>query len=101
MTEHTEMESSTLQDAYFDRNQVVMALALLCRAYRLPVGIQIPGGDSDWPILFIDLPQGQVSWHLPANEITTEFPLYSGEWDGHTLEQKRERLAAFIEHFED
>jgi len=88
-------QSSTLQDAYFDRNQAAMALAAACMSYGFPAGLK-ESDDPEWPILFVELPQGQVSWHLPRVEIVEEWPTFEGEWDGHTLEQKRQRLSAFI-----
>lgn len=34
----------------------------------------------------------QVSWHLPAAEMPRWVPTYDGEWDGHTTEEKYERI---------
>ena len=47
---------------------------------------------SDWPILFIDLPEGQVSWHIPANELAGTYQNYRKNWDGHSIDDKRERI---------
>lgn len=91
-------QSSTLNDAYFDRNQAAMAFAQVCRSYNFPVGLRIDPNEPDWPILFIRLPQGQVSWHLPKDEIVGDWPIFDQEWDGHTLKQKRQRIQAFIEY---
>jgi hypothetical protein len=44
----------------------------------------------------IDLPTGQVGWHLPKAEVNGQFPSYEKEWDGHTLEEKRKRMKEFI-----
>ena len=62
-------------------------------------------------IVFIDLPTGQVSWHIHDSEFpmfdhlqwhprasTERNKWYSGKkaapiWDGHTTEEKYERLA--------
>jgi len=43
-----------------------------------------------------DLPTGQVSWHFPKDDVIGAFPEYDREWDGHSLEKKRERMKAFI-----
>ena len=93
MTEDTVFESSTLDDAYFDRSQAAMALARLASARGFVIGVK-PA--PDWPILFIDLPTGQVSWHIPAGELVGNWPEYAGEWDGHGLAAKRQRIADFI-----
>jgi hypothetical protein len=94
-------QSSTLDDAYFDRNQAAMALARVCGSYGFPFGVRADPNEPDWPVLFIDLPQGQVSWHLPKGELPGEWPTYDKPWDGHTLEQKRERIAAFIKYLSE
>lgn len=86
-------ESVGESDAYFDRNQAVLALARLAKAQGLVVGVK---EDPEWPILFIDLPTGQVSWHIAKKELVGEWPEYSGVWDNHTLEEKRERMKRFI-----
>ena len=42
----------------------------------------------------MDLPNGQVSWHIPDSELPLFdflFP-YAGEWDSHTAEEKYERV---------
>ena len=87
-------ESSTLEDAYFDRGQAVLALAKLARAQGYDVGVK--SDDPEWPILFIDLPTGQVSWHFKASELQGDWPEYSGQWDNHNLEEKRSRVKEFI-----
>ena len=93
-------QSSTLDDAYLDRNMAVQALALLAQQVGYTVGIKEDPEEPEWPILFIDLPTGQVSWHLPRHQIIPLWPYlwtYDKEWDGHDLEEKRIRLHKFIE----
>ncbi len=59
------------------------------------------GGDweDDWRhVIFIDLPTGQLSWHLHDSEMEN-FPgivPYLKGWDRHTTEEKYQRIAAFI-----
>jgi len=89
-------QSSTLDDAYFDRNQAVMAFGKLAQKLGYKVGLKVDPKEPDWPVLMIDLPTGQVGWHLPKDEIIGQWPEYEGEWDGHSLEEKRNRLAEFI-----
>jgi hypothetical protein len=86
-------ESSTLDDTYFDRNQAAMALARCAIRLGFRVGVK---PDPEWPILFIDLPVGQVTWHIPSAELVGEWLDYVGEWDGHTLDEKRKRMDDFI-----
>ena len=75
---------------YHERDQVVAALTKC-----FPSSIAL-SGDPEWPIVYIDLPTGQVSWHIRA----TEIPLFSHlewehvDWDGHTTAEKYARLAS-------
>ena len=92
-------ESDTLQEAYRDRNLAVMALAQICLDNGFKVGLNLNLDDPKWPILFIDLPDGQVSWHLPKDEIIGSWPTYYGPWDGHSLIEKQGRIEAFIRHY--
>jgi hypothetical protein len=94
-------QSSTLDDAYFDRNQAVMALARLARKQGLTVGLRIDPNEPDWPVLMIDLPTGQVGWHLKKEDLVGVWPEYEKEWDGHSLAEKRDRMAAFIRQFDE
>jgi hypothetical protein len=88
---------STPNEAYFDRNQAVMAFARLAQKIGWTVGMAHDAAEPDWPVLFVDTPHGQMSWHLPANEIElSEWPAYPGQWDGHTVQEKRIRLAELI-----
>jgi hypothetical protein len=73
---------------YGPRN--TMILSALGRATELgfKAGIK-PDPENcceDWVIVYIELPTGQVSWHLPAHEI---------HWDGHTTEKKYDRIKEF------
>ena len=81
--------------AYEERNRVVAALARL-----FPSGVtktDIPGWDAEWHgCVYIDTPAGQLSWHFHDSQarLFESLPAYEGEWDGHTTEEKYERLAA-------
>ena len=84
--------------AYSERNRLVAALSKL-----LPSWLERhPDEDTEWEddwrwIVFIDPPSGQMCWHIHDSEL----PLFkhlapsdAGEWDGHTTDEKYERLAA-------
>ncbi len=89
-------QSNSKDDAYLDRNLAVMALAKLAKQKGYPVGIMLDPCEPDWPVIMIDLPTGQVGWHVPESELLGIWPKYPGKWDGHTLEQKRQRIREFI-----
>jgi hypothetical protein len=54
---------------------------------------------SDWPIVYVQTPAGQMSWHIARADqglFGHVRPIGEGpapQWDGHTTEQKYERLA--------
>ena len=89
-------QSDTLEEAYFDRNQAVLLAARLARTLGLRTGWHTDPDEPGWPVLFIELPTGQVSWHIPKAEADTWHPIWFSGWDGHTLEQKRERISDFL-----
>lgn len=90
----SQTESSPDQ-AYHDRNLVVQLAAKLAIQCGLKAGIRERQGQ--WPILYIDLPTGQVSWHIPADELIPGLPDFPDTWDGHDLKTKRNRLIDFVE----
>ena len=90
----TENES-TPDEAYLDRNLAVQVMAKMAQELHYRVGVK--DEKTDWPILYVDLPTGQVSWHIPKKELMGDLPIYEGKWDGHDLETKRNRLKAYIE----
>ena len=90
-------QSSTLEEAYFDRTQAVQAFARLALAQGWRVGLLNVAAEPEWPILYVDIPgQGQVSWHLPRNEVLGDWPAYPGTWDGSDLQTKRLRMSKFL-----
>lgn len=72
---------------YQSRNICVLLALATARNAGYEAGIRIDPKEPDWPVVFIELPQGQVSWHLPQ---------HTHEWDGHTTDEKNQRVAAFI-----
>lgn len=79
-------DNVTEQEAYEQRNRLIYQALASAAANRMPHGIQPDPADPAWVIAFIDLPTGQVSWHLPA---------YVGQWDGHSTAEKYHRVRAY------
>ena len=81
--------------AYDERSRLVSVLARL-----FPSGVQrteINDVDGEWHgCVYIDLPTGQASWHFQGDQAQyfSDLPPYEATWDGHTTEEKYERLAA-------
>ena len=91
----SKLESNGVDDAYYDRNQAVLAFAKLADEVGYPVGV-LPSDEDGWFVLLIDLPQGQVSWHIPYTDLVGTWYPYCGKWDGHNLLEKRLRMKRYI-----
>jgi hypothetical protein len=75
------------QECYDARNRYVMEAMEKARALGYVTGVGFDPAEPQWPVIYIELPTGQVSWHIPA---------YAGEWDGHTTPLKYERTELYI-----
>lgn len=71
------------------RNRFVYEALALAAQIGWPHGFRFDPSEPDWPVAFIELPTGQVSWHLP------QFP---ATWDGHSTEEKFKRIADYKAH---
>lgn len=87
--------TSSKDCAYGERNALVAALSKL-----FPASLERHPEHEEWLddwrwVVFINLPTGQVSWHIHDSEVHQFTHLDSGQrtWDGHTTEQKYKRLA--------
>lgn len=67
-----------------------LVLEIMCLANKLEykTGVRIDESEPEWPVFYIELPTGQVSWHMPQHEMA---------WDGHSTEEKFQRIQEFIE----
>jgi hypothetical protein len=61
----------------------------------------------DWPVIYIDTPRGQLSWHLATEDLDlfAHVPVPTGDqapkWDGHTTTEKYQRLASLTAAMSD
>ena len=98
-TQHAgEAEIEAKNRAYEERNRVVALLAALFPS-SLERDPAEPLDEWSWVVL-IELPAGQVSWHFNADllPLFDHVPRHAGRnWDGHTTEQKYERVRQTIE----
>lgn len=83
--------------AYSERNKLV-ALISKCFPSSLERHSETDElWEDDWRwIVFVNLPTGQVSWHIHDSELPLfeHLNMHQGinKWDGHTTKQKYERL---------
>ena len=86
---------------YADRNLIVQAFASAMEGLGYHVAWGVDESEPDWPVLYIETAEGQVSWHVPKAE-----RIYEPEdrtdsfgpmvWDGHTDAEKFARLRRLI-----
>ncbi|MES2210998.1 MAG: hypothetical protein V4515_12600 [Chloroflexota bacterium] len=72
---------------YPKRYELVFEAVEIALKLGHPSGIRIDPAEPEWPVVYIELPTGQVSWHMPQHPVP---------YDGHTTEQKYERTRAYI-----
>jgi len=84
--------------AYAERNNLVAALSKLFPASLERHPDEDTSWDDEWRwVVYIDLPSGQVSWHIRDSEVTQfdHLKRFQGrKWDGHTTPEKYARLEA-------
>lgn len=84
---------------YRERNIAVALAARLALELGYSVAIHTSDDDPEWPVVFIDLPTGQVSWHIPYDEVLEYFPplaeMVVNPWDGHSTDEKHLRVMRF------
>jgi hypothetical protein len=86
--------ASALDGAYRERAQLVVYLAKQYRSY-----IAYSAGDKRWPIVYIETPAGQLSWHINKSDMDLFANVELAEldsseyYDGHTVAEKYERLS--------
>jgi hypothetical protein len=95
-------ESTDLQKnaAYKERDACVALIAKMAVALEFKAGLgrhdeNDQFWDGDWMnIVFIELPNGQLSWHVHDSEmhLFEGLPKYEGTWDGHTTPEKYTRM---------
>jgi hypothetical protein len=102
VTLYAKEQEDSKDGAYLERNKLVALLAS-----RFPSGIKktaIEGWSEDWHgCVYIDLPNGQASWHYHDSQehLFKHLPQYEGVWDGHTTEEKYERIVLLSRSLSD
>jgi hypothetical protein len=90
--------SQAKNSAYKERNQVLALAAKLAIEVGCRVGLSYDCSehwDDEWRnTILIDLPSGQVSWHIHESELALFSFLnqYLGSWDGHSTKEKYQRV---------
>jgi cell division septal protein FtsQ len=82
--------------AYWERNQLILFLTRLFPSHLEKHPIE----DKQWPIdlrniIVVETSKGQMCWHISDKELKYFKHLKlkkENSWDGHTIEEKYERL---------
>lgn len=83
----------TLKDIEIHDLDYVIRYGLVLRALNyanelgIPAGIRINKDEPEWPVVYIHLPTGQISWHIPQHVVG---------WDGHNTEEKYKRIRNYV-----
>lgn len=73
---------------YSIRNRLILQALGAATAAGFATGIDVDASEPDYPIVvYLHLPYGQVSWHLPS---------WEEEWDGHDTSKKYRRIGEYI-----
>lgn len=82
---------SSKNKAYREVAEMAAALARL-----FPSWVNVDPAEPDWPVLYAQLPSGQVSWHFSRDDLDliADIQRVGPPWDGHTREDRSARLAA-------
>lgn len=87
--------------AYRERNRLV---AYLAKSYRsLSSIMEAPDckeEEDKWYIVYINTPEGQLSWHIPEADMDLFDGIARKEvvWDEHNTEEKHHRLEKLAEY---
>ncbi len=90
------MFDNPLNQAYWERNQLVAALSKIYPSWREHHPEKDKAWEPEWRnIVFVQTPGGQCSWHFHENELPYFMHLEfkdGNSWDGHTVNEKYNRL---------
>ena len=69
---------------YSERNRLAAAFARMAFAAGFKAGKGVDPDETKWPVVYVDTPNGQVSWHIAEADqgVLEGLPQYNGEWDG-------------------
>ena len=99
-THRMEAARNTSQRIISERNRLVSVLAALYPSHLCDISTEANPDAKFTAIVCIHTPVGQIAWKLPETEIGLfkGLPRKPNDWDGHTTEQKHERITALAEY---
>jgi hypothetical protein len=102
---HTDSESKTKADVYYERNLLALAfLAVIARAAHFhgdtvemgwwPDHDDVNG--EEWAVVWTNLHHGQVGWHIPIEMVPEWLDKRDPDYDGYSTGEKNVRMREFI-----
>ncbi len=84
-------------NVYWERSAVVAALVSAAEAKGWETCQWVDADEgSTWPVICIELPTGQVTWHVALDDAEslglTRLKVVDPRWDGHSTKEKYQRL---------
>ncbi|GAB6098219.1 hypothetical protein JCM16358_00980 [Halanaerocella petrolearia] len=73
---------------YEARNKAVIKAMSLALEKGYEAGIRMDYTKPEYPVVYIELPTGQVSWHMPE---------HTKAWDGHSTQEKYKRIDRYLD----
>ncbi|MCF0055533.1 hypothetical protein [Dyadobacter sp. CY356] len=80
----TEITLDKLNSVYTERMICVCLLAKLSQRLGYEVVVR-PAKEAEWAVIYIQLPEGQLSWHISDHDmhLFESFPISeNAQWDG-------------------
>lgn len=75
---------------YRERAHLVAHLAAV-----YPSWLGVDEAEPEWPVVYVDTPEGQLSWHIAPGDLGLFAHVQRDDgavWDGHTTAEKYARL---------
>ncbi|MFY0540012.1 hypothetical protein [Nannocystis pusilla] len=98
LLEHLCRLKAQVAAAYSSRNLLALTLCRLSLHHGFKAGLYEDPEARGWPVVSVALPQGEVTWHIPASEAPSCLPLIARDWDGHDEAERDRRLMMFVEN---
>ena len=87
---HTLRQIEVHDTDYDKRYPLVFKAIQEALACGYEAGVRLDPTEPEWPVAYIELPHGQVSWHLPQ---------HGRGWDGHDTTTKYDRCRDFYAEY--
>jgi len=91
LREENRQLKNKLNEVYHQRAMAVQAAVIFAQKIGLETGIRTPTEDPDWPVLVIDIKEGEIAWHMHKDDLFITHKLEK-PYDGHTDEEKDDRI---------